>query len=70
MTLDEIKELLALDATDDRRRARELATARVTALDQKIAELKRARDALARLARECGSGTSGRCPILASFALE
>jgi len=39
----------------------------VTALDQKIAELQKARDALRRLARECGSGGAGPCPILTSF---
>ena len=66
-TLEEIKELLDLDASEDRTRARELANARVKALDAKIAELERARNALKRLARECGSGTGGRCPILASF---
>ena len=66
-TLDQIAELIALDSTDDRPRARELATARVKALDEKIAELQRARDALKGLARECGSGSAGPCPILASF---
>ncbi|WP_191060387.1 MerR family transcriptional regulator [Geminicoccus harenae] len=66
-TLEEIRELLELDAGEDRRRARELATARVAALDAKIAELQRARDALGRLARECGEGSTGPCPILASF---
>ena len=66
-TLEEIKELLELDASEDRCRARELATARVVALDRKIAELKKARDALSRLARECGSGGAGPCPILTSF---
>jgi len=66
-TLEEIKELLDLDAGEDRARARELASARVTALDQKIAELQKARDALRRLARECGSGGAGPCPILTSF---
>jgi len=66
-TLQEIKELLELDAGEDRSRARELATARIQALDEKIAELKRARDALQRLARECGHGSSGPCPILTSF---
>jgi len=66
-TLEEIKELLDLDATEDRARARELARARVSALDEKIAELQKARDALKRLARECGSGSAGPCPILASF---
>jgi MerR family mercuric resistance operon transcriptional regulator len=66
-TLEEIKELLDLDAGQDRSRARELAGARVKALDEKIGELQRARDALKRLARECGSGTAGPCPILTSF---
>ena len=66
-TLEEIKELLDLDASEDRSRARELANARVHALDARIAELQRARDALRRLARECGSGTAGPCPILTSF---
>ena len=66
-TLKEIKELLDLDASEDRSRARELAQARVKALDEKIVELQRARDALKRLARECGSGAAGPCPILASF---
>jgi MerR family mercuric resistance operon transcriptional regulator len=66
-TLQEIKELLDLDASEDRARARELAKARVKALDAKIAELEAARDALRRLARECGSGSAGPCPILTSF---
>ena len=41
-TLEQIGALLALDATDDRARVRELA-------------------------RECGSGAAGPCPILTSF---
>jgi MerR family mercuric resistance operon transcriptional regulator len=66
-TLQEIKELLGLDASEDRARARELADARIKALDQKLTELTRARHALGRLARECSAGSSGTCPILASF---
>ena len=66
-TLEEIKALLDLDASEDRHLARELAGARVKALDERIAELQRARDALARLARECGSGSLGPCPILTFF---
>lgn len=66
-TLEQIGELLALDATDDRARARELAKERIKALDMKIAELEKARTSLHRLARECGSGSEGPCPILASF---
>jgi MerR family mercuric resistance operon transcriptional regulator len=66
-TLAEVKELLELDAGEDRARARELAAGRLEALAAKIAELRRARDALQRLARECAEGSTGRCPILASF---
>ena len=65
-TLNEIKELLHLDAGEDRSLARELAQARIRSLDERIAELGRARDALRRLARECGHGSRGPWPILSS----
>ena len=66
-TLAEIAELIALDAGEDRARARQLAKARIVALDAKIAELEEARTSLARLAKECGEGRDGPCPIIASF---
>lgn len=66
-TLEEIKELLALDAGTDRGRVRELAKARIAILDAKIDELRSARGSLVRLARECGQSETGPCPILASF---
>jgi MerR family mercuric resistance operon transcriptional regulator len=66
-TLEEIRELLALDATDDRARARALASERVKALDDQIRKLKVARDALKRLAAECAGGGTGPCPILSAF---
>lgn len=66
-TLAQIGELLALDASDDRARARELARARVAALDEKIAELKAARNALAGLATACAGKRGGPCPILTAF---
>ena len=66
-TLGEIRELLELDATDDRARARLLASARIEALDAKITELRRVRASLSRLAVECSSGRAGPCPILTSF---
>jgi len=66
-TLEEIGELLDLDAGEDRSRARELAKARVEALDAKIADLQRARDALRRLTSECAEGRTGPCPILTSL---
>ena len=66
-TLEQIGELLALDATDDRARARELATERIAALEEKIVDLERVRASLRRLAQECGSGATGPCPILTAF---
>ena len=66
-TLEQIGELLRLDATQDRARAHALATERLAALDAKIAELTTARTALERLARSCGTGGAGPCPILDAF---
>lgn len=69
-TLGEVKELLELDASDNRGRARELARERIAELDSKIADLQRARQSLRRLERECAAGTSGPCPIFSSFNVE
>jgi len=66
-TLEEIGELLELQATDGRPRAREMARARIAALDARIAELSTARAALARLADECAEDARGPCPILTAF---
>jgi MerR family mercuric resistance operon transcriptional regulator len=65
-TLDQIKELLSLDAGSNRARARALARARIADLDAKIAAMTRARNALEALARQCESGR-GRCPIIPTF---
>lgn len=66
-TLEEISELLSLDASEDRDRARAIASARIASLDKRIAELESARSWLTRLARECGERASGPCPILSAF---
>lgn len=66
-TLDEIAELLELDAGEDRARARALAETRIAALDARIAELQAARACLDRLARDCGAAGPGPCPIIAAF---
>ena len=66
-TLADIHELLTLDRSDDRPRARALAKARIEELDRKIVELQDARSALRRLAKECEAGREGPCPIIASF---
>lgn len=65
--LDQIAELIRLDARDDRAKARLLAQARIAALDAEIAKLRAARNALSHLAHECGAGKSGPCPILTAF---
>lgn len=66
-TLGEITELLALDAGQDRQRARTLAEARIEAIDGEIAKLQQAREALRRMAADCASTSEGPCPILAAF---
>jgi len=66
-TLEEIGELLALDASNDRARARALAAGRIASLDERIAELTQARAALSRLADSCAAGRRGPCPIIAAF---
>jgi MerR family mercuric resistance operon transcriptional regulator len=66
-TLEQIGELLALDSSEDRARALELARDRLAALDARIAELETVRGALRRLAGACASSEAGPCPIIASF---
>jgi MerR family mercuric resistance operon transcriptional regulator len=66
-SLEQIAELLVLDASEDRPRARALAKERISALNTKISELKAARDSLQRLARDCDAGAIGPCPIIAAF---
>mgnify|MGYP003660874098 CR=1 FL=1 len=59
-TLEQIKELIALDATKNRARAHQMARERIDALDARIADLESARKALLYLA-------NGPCPIIAAF---
>ena len=66
-TLNEIRELLKLDPTEDRPRIQTLATQRVKAIDEKIAALNAARHALDTLALACKAGSPGPCPILTAF---
>ncbi len=65
-TLEQIRELLSLDATANRKRAREIARARIRDLDQKIAAMTRARRALKEMAKLRASGI-GRCLIIPAF---
>jgi MerR family mercuric resistance operon transcriptional regulator len=66
-TLEQIGELLALDAGEDRVRARQLARERITDLDRKIEELQAARAGLSRLLHACGADDHGPCPIIGAF---
>ena len=65
--LAEIRELLELDAGNDRARALKLAEAKIASIDEQIATLQRVRDSLTALAKACRRRTSGICPILRSF---
>ncbi len=66
-TLTEIAELLELDASTDRARARELADARIIAIGKTIAELSAAQQALVHLSRRCAAGETDACPIITAF---
>jgi MerR family mercuric resistance operon transcriptional regulator len=66
-SLKEISELLALDRSNERPRARELARARIADLDARIATLVQARDRLSKLLRQCAGTGNGPCPIISSF---
>ena len=67
-TLNEIKELLALDTSHDHQRAQQLASARIKELDEKIEEMQQARDRLKTLFHQCETGgTHKPCAILKAF---
>ncbi|HTN15668.1 MAG TPA: MerR family transcriptional regulator [Sphingomonadaceae bacterium] len=66
-TLGEIAELLELDRSNDRPRARQMAAERIADLDEKIETMTRARDRLRKLAKECAGSSNGPCPIIAAF---
>jgi MerR family mercuric resistance operon transcriptional regulator len=66
-TLEEIRQLLALDSGEDRAAVREMAAKRLSELDARMEELQRARSSLQTLVSECAVGKKGPCPILKSF---
>jgi MerR family copper efflux transcriptional regulator len=64
-TLNEVRELLSLSARRDVARVKRSAQAKLTDVDQKIAELRRVREGLATLVAACpGHGRAADCPIL------
>ncbi|WP_421580155.1 MerR family transcriptional regulator [Shinella sp. M31] len=66
-TLEEIRQLLALDSGEDRAAAREMASKRIAELDARMEALQHARASLQKLVSECAVGKTGPCPILKSF---
>jgi MerR family mercuric resistance operon transcriptional regulator len=67
-TLREIKELIALDSSEDHERAYQIASARLIDLEQKITDMQDARNRLKLLADECAQKRQGQCcAILEAF---
>ncbi len=67
-TLKEIKLLLAMDASQDHQKARQLALQRRTAIDAQLAQLQMARVALKTLVHNCEHNQDQPCPIIASLS--
>jgi len=66
--LEEIAQLLALDALRDRNRVRALAESKVADLDARIADLRAVRRVLVERIAHCAHGRPVEpCPILAAF---
>ncbi len=65
--LREIARLLELEGETDRSEVRRIARERIAILDREIAEMRRARRALAQLADQCERNDAGPCPILNAF---
>ena len=67
-TLDEVRSLLLLEDGQGCGAARALAQAKLEAIEARMADLKRMRQALGSLVAECGSGRGRRrCPIIDSL---
>lgn len=70
-TLDEIAELLALSADRDREHARAAASAKIEALDARVAQMLAMRAALAELVHCCEHGDPQMpCPILRALSAD
>lgn len=69
-SLAEVKGLLTLrvSARTPCERVRERALSKLADIDQRIAELRAMRDALARLAHNCDESATGNCPFLDELA--
>lgn len=70
-SLKEIRELLALSSQRDVAQIKRSAEAKLADVTQRIVDLQRMRDGLAKLVAECpGHGRSADCPILQTLGYE
>src|SRR5205809_7435284 len=67
-SLAEIKQLLRLERMRGCHDARALASAKLSAVEQRMAALERVRGALRRLVGECDAGGTRSCPIIEALA--
>ncbi len=69
-SVDDCRELLGFYQNDQRssRDVKQMALKRLTEIDQKMRELEKLRQELARLAHACPGDEHPGCPILGSFA--
>ncbi len=64
-TLEEIRELLSLRASDSREEVREKTEAKIAEIDEKIRDLTRIREKLSELAHACSThGSDDSCLVL------
>jgi MerR family mercuric resistance operon transcriptional regulator len=66
-TLEEIRELLALEDGTDRRSIRRIASARLLQIRTRIADLERISAVLTQLLHKCEDEKTPQCPIIAAF---
>lgn len=68
-TLDEVRNLLALEDGQNCRETRQLAEQKLVLIERRLADLSRMRKTLKSLVAECASGKRPRsCPIIASLS--
>jgi MerR family mercuric resistance operon transcriptional regulator len=63
-TLEEVGELLRIDAAAACAETRQLAAHKLALIEEKLAELTAMRDGLTALVSKCGAGRSRACPII------
>lgn len=70
MSLEDIRQLLGLDRKRACKATRELAAHRLAAIEAKLADLTKLRNALTELIQECDERGGPSCPILMRLSLE